>query len=80
MIVRNVLSFDRLLINEVHMKSLYLQLLLSTISCVCQDADWSQAAGPKLNWKINNVTKAPTSWSVAKNINIKWKVKLPEGG
>lgn len=41
--------------------------------------NWRQGGGPEGNFRVRN-EQAPTTWSVAKNENVKWKVMLPESG
>lgn len=41
--------------------------------------DWSQAAGPEMSWKLGKGSP-PFKWSVARNENIKWRTKMPNGG
>ena len=42
--------------------------------------DWPQAAGPNYDWTVKTDDPVPTSWSVEKGQNIRWRVPLPETG
>ncbi len=42
-------------------------------------ANWPEAAGPHGSWSVPEA-KAPVSWSVARNENIRWRMPLPNGG
>jgi len=43
-------------------------------------ADWPQAAGPNYDWTVKTDEPVPTSWSVEKGQNIRWRIPLPETG
>ena len=52
----------------------------SSVATTCAGDNWPQAAGPNHNWTVRTDERVPLSWSVAKNQNIRWRVKLPETG
>ncbi len=41
--------------------------------------NWPQAAGPNGTW-MADARRVPTTWSVARNQNIRWRTTLPEEG
>ena len=43
-------------------------------------ADWPQAAGPNHDWTVKTDKPVPLSWSVEKDLNIRWRLSLPETG
>lgn len=53
-----------------------LALLLPSIAL---GADWPQGPGPNFDFTAA-ASRAPTSWSVARNRNVAWKTDLPETG
>jgi outer membrane protein assembly factor BamB len=59
---------------------LYMAFFLPGIGRSCADpaAEWHQAAGPLGNFA--SPLSAPLDWSVVKNKNIRWRLKLPETG
>ena len=59
------------------MKSI-LVLLLSAVTQLAVAADWPQAAGPNGNFVVEG--KAPASFSVARNENVRWRTALPSTG
>lgn len=42
--------------------------------------NWPHAAGPNYDWTVKTDGAVPTSWSVEKGENIRWRVPLPETG
>jgi hypothetical protein len=42
--------------------------------------NWPQAAGPNHDWTVKSEGPVPTSWSVERGENIRWRVPLPETG
>ncbi len=68
------------------MKLLKVTLLLcgclASPFCVDRAAaeNWPQAAGPNHDWTVKTEGPVPTSWSVEKDRNIRWRVPLPETG
>ena len=68
-----------------------MKLLKVTLSfCVCLISllhrhpavaeNWPQAAGPNHDWTVKTDGLVPTSWSVEKGENIRWRMPLPETG
>ena len=55
-----------------------MRLILLLLPLAVFAGDWPQAQGPNLNYRTEG--RAPASWDLAENTNIKWKVTLPEGG
>lgn len=51
---------------------------LSLLGAVVVQADWPQAAGPNHNYQVEG--KAPTSFSVARDEHVVWRVPLPNTG
>ena len=55
-------------------------VMMATDVVAGDSKEWPQAAGPNQNWTVTTTDPVPTTWSVAKNRNILWRVPLPETG
>ncbi len=57
-----------------------LTLLLLHFCCSTSADEWPQAAGPNHDWTVTTDQHVPVSWSVERDENIRWRMRLSETG